>query len=51
MSRWTLEVKKGEDDYVVELPDDLIKETGWKIGDTLKWIDNQGGSWTLTKEL
>ena len=50
MSRWTLEVKKVEDDYVVELPDDLLKETGWEIGDTLKWIDNQDGSWTLAKE-
>jgi hypothetical protein len=50
MSRWTLEVKKLEDDCIVELPDDLMKEAGWEIGDTLKWIDNQDGSWTLQKE-
>jgi len=34
---------------VLTFPDELIKETGWKEGDVLGWIDNQDGSWTLTE--
>jgi hypothetical protein len=48
---WILEVKKLDDDLIVEFPDDFIKEAGWETGDTLKWIDNQDGSWTLKKEI
>jgi bifunctional DNA-binding transcriptional regulator/antitoxin component of YhaV-PrlF toxin-antitoxin module len=36
-----------DDDGVLKLPDDLIEELGWKLGDTLEWIDNEDGTWTL----
>lgn len=36
-----------DDDGVLKLPDDLIEELGWKLGDTLEWIDNKDGTWTL----
>jgi len=35
------------DEGVLKLPDDLIEELGWKLGDTLEWIDNEDGTWTL----
>lgn len=49
--RYTLEVKKDPDsnDLIIEFPDAMMEETGWKVGDTLEWVDNFDGSWTLRK--
>ena len=38
-----------DDDGVLKLPDELIEELGWKLGDTLEWIDNKDGSLSLIK--
>ena len=37
-------------DAIVELPDELVKELNWEIGDTLKFKTNKDGSFTLTKK-
>lgn len=52
MSRWTLDVKEDPEtgDQILEFPDDMMEQTGWKPGDTLEWIDNKNGSWTLRKK-
>ena len=50
MKQWTLEVQQQDDDYIIELPPDLLEDTGWQTGDTLEWIDNKNGSWTLRKK-
>ena len=47
MKCWTLTV---EEDGILPLPEDLLKELGWSEGDYLHWIDNHDGSWTLLKE-
>lgn len=47
MKTWTLIV---EDDGILPLPQDLLDETGWTEGDTLHWIDNHDGSWSIVKE-
>jgi hypothetical protein len=49
---WTLDIKEDPDtgDAILEFPEDLIKQTGWKEGDVLDWSDNGDGSWTLTKK-
>jgi len=49
---WTLEVKEDNEtgDAILEFPDDLMQEAGWKEGDTLEWIDNKNGSWTMKKK-
>jgi bifunctional DNA-binding transcriptional regulator/antitoxin component of YhaV-PrlF toxin-antitoxin module len=44
---WTLTVG---DEGILELPDDLLKEAGWKEGDVINWVDNHDGSWSLVKE-
>ena len=36
-------------DLIMPLPPDLLDLQGWKTGDTLEWIDNKDGSWTLQK--
>lgn len=45
----TLEDDPATGDLILPFPDDLLEAAGWREGDTLKWIDNQNGSWTLRK--
>ena len=50
---WTITLEEADDgsgDLVLPLPDDLMQGAGWKIGDTLEWIDNHDGTWTLRKQ-
>lgn len=48
---WTITVeedpKTGE--LILPLPEEMLKMQGWTEGDTLEWIDNDDGSWTLQK--
>ena len=47
---WTLEVKENENgEAFIEFPQEVIEGTGWVEGDTIEWIDNKDGSWTLQK--
>lgn len=32
------------------LPEEYCREHGWDVGDTIEWIDNHDGSWTLQKK-
>jgi hypothetical protein len=27
-----------------------MESAGWKIGDTLEWIDNKNGTWSIKKK-
>jgi len=49
---WTLLVQEDPEngDAILEFPDDLMEEAGWKEGDELDWIDNKNGSYTLRKK-
>ena len=47
MKTWTLTV---EDDGIITFPPDLLSEAGWEEGDSIHWIDNHDGSWSLIKE-
>ena len=51
--KWTITLEDADDgsgDLVLPLPDDLMEGAGWKEGDTLEWIDNKNGTWTLRKK-
>jgi hypothetical protein len=37
-------------DLILPLGDELCNEVGWKVGDTIEWIDNGDGSWTMRKK-
>lgn len=47
----TLEVKEdiSTGELYIELSDELLDESGFAINDTIEWIDNKNGSWTLRK--
>ena len=36
-------------EVILPLDDEIFAETGWDIGDTIKWTDNGDGSWTMSK--
>ena len=33
----------------IEFDDETMQELGWNVGDTIQWIDNNDGSWSLKK--
>lgn len=37
-------------DLLLDLTNELCEEMGWTVGDTLEWIDNKNGSWSLKKK-
>lgn len=48
----TLEEDPETGDLVMPLPDALLKEAGWAIGDVLEWdVDHEKETATLTKKL
>lgn len=36
-------------DCYIELGYDILDRLDWKIGDSLKWVDNHDGSWSIIK--
>ena len=48
---WTINVEEDPEtgDLILPLNDDILEETGWKTGDSIDWIDNKDGSWTMKK--
>ena len=36
-------------ELILPLSDEIFQNLGWEIGDTIQWIDNKDGSWTMKK--
>lgn len=49
VKKWVLPVEQVHDDYFISFPDDLLEAANLKEGDTVEWIDNHDGSYTLKK--
>lgn len=48
---WTAYLQQDGDNLVLPLPDEVIEELGWKIGDTLVWdIDEETGVIKLSRK-
>jgi len=45
----TLEEDPETGDLILPLPPELLEETGWKEGDTIKFTDNKDGTFSMTK--
>jgi len=37
-------------ELLLDLGNELCAELGWQVGDTVEWIDNEDGSWTIQKK-
>jgi hypothetical protein len=49
---WTITLEAADDgsgDLVLPLTDEIMESAGWKPGDTLEWIDNKNGTWSIKK--
>jgi hypothetical protein len=46
----TVEAVPDSDDVMITLPEEILADKGWKEGDTIRWIDNKDGSWTLERD-
>lgn len=46
----TLEEDPETGDLILPFPEDMLKEVGWKEGDTLDWGDNKDGTFSITKK-
>ena len=50
-SKWTAEVLTDNDGEVfVEFSEEFLREIGWKEGDTIEWIANHDGTFSLKKK-
>jgi hypothetical protein len=48
---WTINLEEDPEtgDLILPLNDDILEETGWQTGDSIEWIDNKDGSWTMKR--
>lgn len=46
-----LETDPKTGDLILPLSDEMTAGLGWEIGDTLQWIDNKDGTWTIKKKI
>lgn len=51
MTNWTVTIVEDPDtgDLILPLPEDMLQLQGWSEGDTLEWLDNGNGTWSLQK--
>ena len=47
--KYTLNVEGSGDDLYITFPDEVLKEVGWKEGDSIKWEQQDDGSFILSK--
>jgi hypothetical protein len=50
---WTVVLESADDgsgDLILPLTDEIMESAGWQIGDTLEWIDNKNGTWSIKKK-
>ena len=53
MNKWTITLEDADDgsgDLVLPLTDEIMESAGWQIGDTLEWIDNKNGTWSIKRK-
>ena len=50
-TEWIITVQENgkTKDLFVQFPPGAINQMGWSEGDTLEWLDNGDGSWTIQK--
>ena len=48
---FTAILEEDGDDLILPLPEDLLEELNWHIGDILEWTDQGEGAWSIRKKL
>lgn len=47
---WIVEVFQDGEHLMLPLTDEMLENTGWKVGDELLWERAAGQAWTLRKK-
>ena len=47
---WIVDVQEDTEGHFIQLTEEMLEQTGWKIGDTLLWEPKAGNAWTLRKK-
>ena len=47
---WIVDVQEDTEGYFIQFTDEMLKKTGWQVGDTLLWEPKAGNAWTLRKK-
>jgi len=47
--RFTAILEEDGDDLILPLPEELLDELDWHIGDTLEWTEHSEGAWSIRK--
>jgi hypothetical protein len=50
-SRWTAILEEDGEDLILPLPEELLEELDWHVGDTLQWTEHSEGSWSIRKKV
>lgn len=50
LQSWIVEVQQDGEGYFIQLTDEMLAITGWKIDDELLWEPAEGLAWTLRKK-
>ena len=52
MKTFTVELQYDNetDDVYLPISDEMMLAAGWNLGDTVEWIDNKDGTWSLVKK-
>jgi hypothetical protein len=49
-TQWNITLEEDANgELILPLGDEILEAAGWKTGDTIEWIDNKDGSWTMQK--
>jgi hypothetical protein len=50
-ANWTVTIEEDLEtgDLILPLPEDMLQLQGWVEGDTLEWLNNGNGTWSLQK--
>ena len=49
---WTITIEEDLEtgELILPFPEDMLETVGWKTGDTIEWVDNKDGTWSLIKK-
>jgi hypothetical protein len=50
LQSWIVEVQEADGNYFIQLTDEMLEATGWKVDDVLLWEQKAGKAWTLRKK-
>lgn len=45
-----VETDDGTGDLAIQLSDEFCKEENWQVGDTIEWVDNKDGTYSMVNK-